>query len=93
MGKELSEMTREELWELFPIFLTEHKDCWIEYYKEMEERLHSGLSGIQLVRISHILEVRRSAIYGQKTLLISWLRLLTQKTLKPPQSLLKKWDS
>ncbi len=54
MGKELSEMTREELWELFPIFLTEHKDCWIEYYKEMEERLHSGLSGIQLVRISHI---------------------------------------
>lgn len=30
MGKKLSEMTIEELWELFPIFLTEHQDCWAE---------------------------------------------------------------
>jgi len=26
MQKKLSEMTFEELWQLFPIFLTEHKD-------------------------------------------------------------------
>ena len=25
-------MTLEELWALFPIILTEHKDCWAEYY-------------------------------------------------------------
>lgn len=25
MGKKLSEMSLEELWELFPIFLTEHQ--------------------------------------------------------------------
>lgn len=27
MGKKLSEMNLEELWQLFPIFLTEHQDC------------------------------------------------------------------
>lgn len=54
MGKKLSEMTLEELWELFPIFLTEHRDNWAGDYREMEERLNSGLSGLRLVRISHI---------------------------------------
>ena len=28
MGKELSEMTLEELWDLFPIFLVQHDDQW-----------------------------------------------------------------
>jgi len=54
MGKALSEMTLEELWELFPISLTEHKDCWKEYYHEMEERIRYDLSVFQIVRISHI---------------------------------------
>lgn len=54
MGKKLSEMTLEELWKLFPIFLTEHKNSWKDYYREMEERIRSELSGIQIVRISHI---------------------------------------
>ena len=30
MGKKLSELTLEELWQLFPIILTEHKDYWKE---------------------------------------------------------------
>ena len=34
MSKKLSEMTLEELWELFPIILTEHNDYWTEYYAE-----------------------------------------------------------
>ena len=34
MGKRLSEMTLEQLWELFPIVLTEHDDRWAEYYAE-----------------------------------------------------------
>lgn len=54
MKKKLSEMTREELWSLFPISLAEHKDNWIEHYREMEERLRFELSGYQVVRISHI---------------------------------------
>ena len=53
-GKKLSEMTLEELWELFPISLVEHKANWMDDYREMEERLCSGLSGCQIVRISHI---------------------------------------
>ena len=28
MGKELSEMSLEELWELFPVFLVPHNDKW-----------------------------------------------------------------
>ena len=36
MGKKLSEMTLEELWELFPITLVEHKEYWKDYYCEMQ---------------------------------------------------------
>ena len=35
MEKELSEMTLEELWDLFPIFLVQHDDRWNGYYKEI----------------------------------------------------------
>lgn len=34
MKKALSEMTSEELWQLFPIHLTEHKDHWEAWYNE-----------------------------------------------------------
>ena len=34
MNKPLSEMTLEELWELFPVVLSEHKDCWADWYEE-----------------------------------------------------------
>ena len=36
MGKKLSEMSLEELWQLFPIFLTEHQASWKEWYTEEE---------------------------------------------------------
>ncbi len=32
-------MTREELWQLFPIFLTEHKPYWTDWYNEEVEIL------------------------------------------------------
>ena len=34
MCKKLSEMTLEELWQLFPIRLTPHNPHWAEWYKE-----------------------------------------------------------
>ena len=34
MHKKLSEMTLKELWELFPIVLSEHKDYWADWYRE-----------------------------------------------------------
>ncbi len=54
MSKKLSEMTLEELWELFPIILTEHRPEWNEYYSEMEAILKEELHDCQVVRISHI---------------------------------------
>ncbi len=54
MGKELSEMTLEELWKLFPIFLVEHDEKWAGHYKEMESSLQKILSDYHVDRISHI---------------------------------------
>lgn len=54
MGKRLSERSLEELWQLFPIFLTGHQESWAEWYGEEEERLRDILSGQPLHRVSHI---------------------------------------
>ena len=51
--KKLSEMTLEELWELFPIFLTEHQNIWAIWAEEEKELLQGLLGGLP-VRISHI---------------------------------------
>ena len=52
MSKKLSEMTLEELWQLFPIILTEHKDCWGEYYAEEASELKKLLP--MGAKINHI---------------------------------------
>jgi len=52
MRKKLSEMTLEELWQLFPIFLTEHQEVWKEWYLEEEHLLKKVMSKNE--RISHI---------------------------------------
>lgn len=54
MGKELSEMSLEELWELFPIRLVAHSDKWKLYYDEIEILLKSRLFECPIERISHI---------------------------------------
>ena len=53
MGKPLSDMTLEELWELFPIYLTEHDPAWDQWYEEEEKRL-VGLLQEPDIRIHHI---------------------------------------
>ena len=53
MGKALSDMTLEELWELFPIFLTEHKEIWDKWYAEEQKRLADILLP-ENIKISHI---------------------------------------
>ena len=52
MGKKLSEMSLEELWQLFPIILTKHQDCWEKWYFEEESLLKTLLS--QVEKINHI---------------------------------------
>lgn len=52
MSKPLSEMTLEELWALFPIQLTEHRDCWADWYQEEKDQLASVLP--ENAKIHHI---------------------------------------
>lgn len=53
MEKSLSEMTLEELWELFPVILCEHREDWSGWYTEEEKRIREFLPAAG-VRISHI---------------------------------------
>lgn len=66
--KELSEMTLEELWRLFPIYLTEHNPDWAEWYSEEVEYLktiltegveyhHIGSTAIQNIMAKPIIDI------------------------------------
>ncbi len=65
MRKELLEMSLEELWELFPIFLVAHNDKWNLYYDEIENLLKSALSEYPIKRISHIGSTAISGIWAK----------------------------
>ena len=53
MKKDLSEMTLEELWKLFPITLSAHQDCWKKWYQEEEYRLATFLP-TEKIKLHHI---------------------------------------
>lgn len=53
MNKSLSEMTLEELWEVFPIILSEHKSCWKDWYDEEKQEMADILCDNDF-RIHHI---------------------------------------
>ena len=59
VSKPLSEMTLQELWQLFPIQLSEHKEYWQNWYQEEKEFLASFFP--QDVQIYHI---GSTAIHG-----------------------------
>lgn len=52
MKKKLSDMTLEELWQLFPISLTEHQEVWKDWYAEEQQQLLSFLP--ETLHIEHI---------------------------------------
>ncbi len=54
MEKPLSEMTREELWALFPIVLVPHDDAWNEWYRGERKRLLTFLPKDVDFSINHI---------------------------------------
>ena len=54
MSKTLSEMSLEELWQLFPIYLTEHNESWAAWYADEERCLKDRLPTDRIQRISHI---------------------------------------
>jgi len=53
MSKPLGEMTNEELWEIFPIVLTEYNPDWPLWYLEERERLVNALGDDVIFRVHH----------------------------------------
>ena len=68
MGKALSEMTLEELWKLFPIFLVEHQEHWKGWYMEEESRIYSFLPLIEKLKIHHIGSTAINGIWAKPTI-------------------------
>lgn len=54
MAKKLSEMTLEELWQLFPIVLTKPNSAWENWYREEKEWLLEKLPKNAVFSINHI---------------------------------------
>ena len=52
--KKLSEMTLQELWQIFPIYLTEPNGDWAKRYAREAQTLQDALAFLPRSRISHI---------------------------------------
>lgn len=63
---ELTDLSLGELWQLFPIILTAHQDCWADWYREEAELLKKELSSVQ--RISHIGSTAIEGIWAKPTI-------------------------
>ena len=71
MPKKLSEMTLEELWQLFPIRLTEHRAEWADWYEQEAKHVRALLP--DGARVSHIGSTAVEGIWAKPSL-ISWRR-------------------
>ena len=54
MGKQLSDMTLEELWQLFPVVLKEHNTAYAGWYEIERQKLVEDVPDSMIKRISHI---------------------------------------
>lgn len=54
MKKQLSEMSLEELWELFPIILKEHNPQYKDWYEIEKQKILKSIKSENIVRINHI---------------------------------------
>ena len=64
--KELTDLSLEELWQLFPIVLTPHQDCWSDWYNEEAEMLQREIPEIK--RIGHIGSTAVKGIWAKPTI-------------------------
>ena len=67
MKKQLTDMSLEELWELFPIILTAHQACWSEWFEEEKQLLEEYLPADKVVRLSHIGSSAIEGIWAKPT--------------------------
>ena len=61
MNGRLKEMTKEELWTLFPIVLRPYNPDWESWYSEEERRLAAVIDKRDIMRINHI---GSTAVFG-----------------------------
>jgi Uncharacterized conserved protein len=61
----LSEMTLEELWRLFPIFLVPHNEKWGEFFLEEKALLSRYLNPVCVKRIEHFGSTAVPDIYAK----------------------------
>lgn len=54
MKKALKELSLEELWRLFPIFLVPHNPLWSQWYEEESKDILSKLKDVDVISIHHI---------------------------------------
>lgn len=67
MTRKLSDMDLEELWQLFPICLEQHNECWKTWYKEELAILQAILPSNVIKRISHIGSTSINTIWAKPT--------------------------
>lgn len=68
MGKQLSQMTNEELWRLFPIILSEHDPAWPGRYTEEKEAIEHIVGKGNIVRINHIGSTSVQGLFAKPTI-------------------------
>ena len=54
MNKKFGEMSLQELWQLFPIFLVEHNTAWTKWYEEEKNAILATVPSKSIKRINHI---------------------------------------
>lgn len=65
MSKNLEEMSLEELWQLFRIFLVEHKKDWKSWYEEEKLIITALIPKEYIIRIAHIGSTAISNIWAK----------------------------
>ena len=65
MSKKLYDMSLEELWKIFPIFLVEYNKKWIIWYDEERKSILSAVPNMYIKRISHIGSSAISGIWAK----------------------------
>jgi hypothetical protein len=65
MSKKLEEMSLEELWQLFPIFLVEHNKDWELWYEEEKRIITSLIPKEYIIRVAHIGSTAISNIWAK----------------------------
>ena len=89
MSKKLEEMSLEELWQLFPIFLVEHSKDWELWYEEEKRIITCLIPKEYIIRISHIGSTAISNIWA-KNIVDILIELNLETQLEDVKNILKK---